>query len=95
MGNCKGVPLAIKTIGGLLLSKNYSSQNLEQEWVKFRDIELAKVDYQNETDILPTLKSKLQYSPIALETVFGLFPEDHRIDVRKLILLWIAQGFYY
>ena len=47
---CKGVPLAIRTIGSLLYFKN-----TEKEWLSFKDSELSKVP-QEENDILPTLE---------------------------------------
>ncbi|XP_024017733.1 putative disease resistance protein RGA3 [Morus notabilis] len=93
---CKGVPLAIKTIGRLLESKIHSSQNAEKEWVRFRDNELAKVAFQNHSDIVPTLKLSYNSLPSHLKHCFAycsLFPKDYRINVQELIELWIAQGF--
>ncbi|XP_024017732.1 putative disease resistance protein RGA4 [Morus notabilis] len=93
---CKGVPLAIKTIGRLLESKIHSSQNAEKEWVRFRDNELAKVAFQNDSDIVPTLKLSYNSLPSHLKHCFAycsLFPKDYRINVQELIEIWIAQGF--
>ncbi|XP_024017734.1 putative disease resistance protein RGA4 [Morus notabilis] len=93
---CKGVPLAIKTIGRLLESKIHSSQNPEKEWVRFRDNELAKVAFQNHSDIVPTLKLSYNSLPSHLKHCFAycsLFPKDYRISVQQLIEIWIAQGF--
>ncbi|XP_060968279.1 putative disease resistance protein RGA1 [Cannabis sativa] len=47
---CKGIPLAIKTIGNILHGKS-----LESEWSSL-DKEFSKIPYQREDDILPTLK---------------------------------------
>nr|XP_048331719.1 putative disease resistance protein RGA4 isoform X2 [Ziziphus jujuba var. spinosa] len=87
---CKGVPLAIKTIGSILYFKNP-----ETEWSFFRDNELAKVT-QQEDDIIPTLKLSYNHLPSYLKHCFAycsLFPKDHEFDVQMLIHLWMAQGF--
>ncbi|XP_030962832.1 putative disease resistance protein RGA3 [Quercus lobata] len=52
---CVGVPLAIRTIGGLLYFKKS-----EIEWRSFKTNELSKIR-QNESDILPTLKLSYNY----------------------------------
>ncbi|KAL5578405.1 hypothetical protein UlMin_020104 [Ulmus minor] len=99
LDKCRGVPLAIKTIGRLLHLKQLRSrnpENPENEWMLFKDSKLATIDGQSETDILPTLKLSYDNLPSRLKHCFAfcsLFPEDHKINVEELIRLWIAQGF--
>ncbi|XP_062175533.1 putative disease resistance protein RGA3 isoform X2 [Alnus glutinosa] len=90
LGKCSGVPLAIRTIGRLL-----SSKNPETEWSSFKNNELSKIS-QNENDILPTLKLSYDQLPSHLKHCFAycsLFPKDYKIDKSTLIKLWMAQRF--
>ncbi|KAL4601002.1 hypothetical protein ACB092_11G240400 [Castanea dentata] len=87
---CKGVPLAIRTIGSLLYFKN-----TEKEWLSFKDSELSKVP-QEENDILPTLRLSYDHLPSYLKQCFAyccLFPKDYKIHKPTLIQMWMAQGF--
>jgi hypothetical protein len=87
---CKGVPLAITTIGSLLCFKNP-----ETKWLNFKNNELSKIP-QNETDILPTLKLSYDQLQSHLKHCFAycsLFPKDYKFERSTLIWLWIAQGF--
>jgi hypothetical protein len=87
---CSGVPLAIRTIGGLL-----SFKNSEADWLAFKENELSKIS-QNENDILPTLKLSYDYLPSHLKHCFAycsLYPKDYWFRKSTLIQLWIAQGF--
>ncbi|KAM6568284.1 hypothetical protein CsatB_016269 [Cannabis sativa] len=87
---CKGIPLAIKTIGNILHGKS-----LESEWSSL-DKEFSKIPYRSEDDILPTLKLSYDHLPSHLKLCFAycsLFPKDKKIKVRNLISLWMAQGF--
>ncbi|XP_065628653.1 putative disease resistance protein RGA1 isoform X2 [Quercus suber] len=87
---CVGVPLAIRSIGGLLYFKKS-----EGEWLSFKDNELSKIP-QNENDILPTLKLSYNYLPSHLKQCFAycsLFPKDYEIEKESLIYMWMAQGF--
>ncbi|XP_059439396.1 putative disease resistance protein RGA3 [Corylus avellana] len=90
LAKCSGVPLAIRTIGGLLRIKNS-----EGEWLAFKKNELSKIS-QNENDILPTLKLSYDHLPSHLKHCFAycsLYPKNYRFYKSELILLWIAQGF--
>ncbi|XP_060975079.1 putative disease resistance protein RGA3 [Cannabis sativa] len=92
---CKGVPLAIRTIGRLLQQRLWQSGDPQKELSRFLNSEFAKID-QNENDILPTLKLSYNHLPSHLKHCFAycrLFPKDHEINVRELIQLWMAQGF--
>nr|XP_023914358.1 putative disease resistance protein RGA1 [Quercus suber] len=87
---CKGVPLAIRTIGSLLYVKD-----TEKEWLSFKDSELSKVP-QEENDILPTLKLSYNHLPSHLKQCFAyccLFSKDYNIHKPTLIQMWMAQGF--
>ncbi|KAL5565855.1 hypothetical protein UlMin_029019 [Ulmus minor] len=93
---CKGVPLAIKSIATLLQSRLIRSPDPEKEWKLFKESELAEIANEDESDIIPTLRLSYKNLPSHLKHCFAfcrLFPKDHRIDVAKLIRLWIAQGF--
>ncbi|XP_059428632.1 putative disease resistance protein RGA4 [Corylus avellana] len=90
LAKCSGVPLAIRTIGGLLRIKNS-----EAEWLAFKKNELSKIS-QNENDILPTLKLSYDHLPSHLKHCFAycsLYPKDYQFNKSRLIQLWIAQGF--
>uniref|UniRef100_A0A2C9URP3 Uncharacterized protein n=1 Tax=Manihot esculenta TaxID=3983 RepID=A0A2C9URP3_MANES len=87
---CCGVPLAIKTIAGLLYKKTP-----ETEWPLFLRNELSKIS-QDDNDIVPTLKLSYDHLPSHLKHCFAyctLYPKDYVIDVKILIHLWVAQGF--
>nr|CAJ44364.1 putative CC-NBS-LRR resistance protein [Malus domestica] len=87
---CHGVPLAIRTIGGMLRTKDH-----EIEWLNFKKKKLSKIN-QEENDILPTLKLSYDVLPSHLKHCFAycsLFPPDYEISVQKLIRFWVAQGF--
>ncbi|OWM86794.1 putative disease resistance protein RGA1 [Punica granatum] len=88
---CAGVPLAIMTIGRLLL---FLSNN-EEEWLNFNNNDLSRID-QKEGDIMPSLKLSYDFLPSHLKQCFAycsLFPKDYELDPLELIYLWMAQGF--
>ncbi|KAM2509228.1 hypothetical protein ACFX1W_031340 [Malus domestica] len=87
---CQGVPLAIRTIGGMLHTKYH-----ETEWLNFKEKKLSRIN-QEENKILPTLKLSYDVLPSHLKHCFAycsLFPPDYEISVPMLIRLWVAQGF--
>ncbi|CAL2237058.1 unnamed protein product [Prunus armeniaca] len=87
---CKGVPLAIRTIGRMLYSEHQ-----ETKWLKFKNNKLSTIR-QEEDDILPTLQLSYDVLPSHLKHCFAfcsLFPPDYEIPVENLIKLWVAQGF--
>ncbi|XP_031407690.1 putative disease resistance protein RGA4 isoform X1 [Punica granatum] len=88
---CAGVPLAIKTIGRLLV---YSGCT-EGHWLYFKDNDLSSIN-QEECDIMPTLKLSYDFLPSHLKPCFAycsLFPQDYVLEPRELVYLWMAQGF--
>ncbi|XP_072063998.1 putative disease resistance protein RGA1 [Arachis hypogaea] len=87
---CKGVPLAITTLGFLLRSKCHD----ENEWRKIRDSEVWNLD-QEETDILPSLKLSYNHLPSEVKQCFSYcscFSKDYEYVAIDLILFWMAHG---
>lgn len=89
---CKGVPLAIKAIGGLLQSKMHPS-----EWESLERSELWDLPQDGENYILPSLLLSFKNLPCSsLKQCFtycAIFPKDYLIKKCQLITLWLGQGF--
>ncbi|XP_010249752.1 PREDICTED: disease resistance protein RPM1-like [Nelumbo nucifera] len=90
---CNGLPLAIIAMGSLMHSKGV----MEQEWSEV--IESLNSELSN-NPLLEPVKSILSLSfsdlPYYLKHCFlycCLFPEDYVIRRKRLIRLWIAEGF--
>ncbi|RWR73948.1 disease resistance protein RPM1-like protein [Cinnamomum micranthum f. kanehirae] len=90
---CDGLPLAIVTIGGLMLTKEKSSL----EWSKVENSLNWQVSNNKK---MGGMKNILLLSfddlPCNLKycfLYFSLFPEDYEIPERRLIRLWVAEGF--
>jgi hypothetical protein len=87
---CDGLPLAAKTIGGLLRYKNGVDK-----WEKILKSELwdSPID---KTDILPALRLSYKYLPSHLKQCFAycsIFPKDYVLKKEEVVLLWMAEGF--
>lgn len=85
---CKGVPLAIKTVGSLLYSKKAT------KWSSLMRELSEKCRSKNST--YAALELCYDHLPANLKLCFAycaLFPKDYEIDVQELINLWMAQGF--
>ncbi|XP_055961635.1 disease resistance protein RGA2-like [Mercurialis annua] len=86
---CKGVPLAVVTLGNLL----YSITS-EHEWKYVRDSEIWKLE-QKEDDIMPALRISYEQLPSNLKRCFAycsFFPKDYEYDNIELIQFWMAHG---
>ena len=86
---CKGVPLAVNTLGSLLFSKTE-----EHDWISIRDNEIWKIE-QKEDDILPALRLSYNKLPSYLKQCFAycsLYPKDFRYKNMDLIQCWMANG---
>ncbi|KAI9077508.1 hypothetical protein K1719_040530 [Acacia pycnantha] len=84
---CGGLPIAVKTLGGLLRSKVNA-----KEWNKI--LNSKQWDIPND-DVMPALRLSYLYLPSHLKKCFAycsIFPKDHLLDKKKLILLWMAEG---
>ncbi|MED6139092.1 hypothetical protein PIB30_080623 [Stylosanthes scabra] len=87
---CKGVPLAITTLGCLLKSKPCD----EYEWKQIRDSEIWELDAKDDA-ILPSLKLSYNHLPQRLKQCFSLcslYPKDCTYSTPQLIMLWMAHG---
>ncbi|KAK7367351.1 hypothetical protein VNO80_09362 [Phaseolus coccineus] len=88
---CGGLPLAVVVVGGLLSRKLKSSgewkrvlQNIS--WYLLEEQEkIARILALSYNDLPSHLKSCFLY--------LGLFPEGVDIHTKKLIRLWVAEGF--
>ncbi|XP_058079921.1 putative disease resistance protein RGA3 [Magnolia sinica] len=87
---CGGVPLAAKTLGSLMRLKTE-----EREWLLVRKSEIWNLP-EEDNHILPALKLSYYHLPSHLKQCFAycsIFPKDYRIEKKKLIQLWMAEGF--
>ena len=91
---CEGLPLAIVAIGGVLATKD---QNRMDEWdIVDRSLssELESNDkLERVNKILSLGYNDLPYYLKHCFLYLSIFPEDHLIEHKRLIRLWIAEGF--
>ncbi|XP_050104219.1 putative disease resistance RPP13-like protein 1 isoform X2 [Malus sylvestris] len=86
---CNGLPLAAKTLGGLL------SCNMDyKKWNHILNSNLWELPQAN--SILPSLRLSFHYLPPYLKQCFAycsIFPKDYEFEKRTLVRLWMAVGF--
>ncbi|KAL2532784.1 putative disease resistance protein [Abeliophyllum distichum] len=88
---CKGLPLALVVIGGLL----NKSEKTRAYWEYVAENVKSAVT-RNYDDFVEVLSLSYNHLPHRLRACFlymGVFPEDYVIHVSYLIRLWVAEGF--
>ncbi|KAA8517071.1 hypothetical protein F0562_017364 [Nyssa sinensis] len=86
---CKGVPLAVRTLGCMLYSKTH-----ERQWLSVIESEIWKLK-QKDDDILPALRLSYNDLEPKIKRCFAycsIFPKDSEINTYQLIQMWMAQG---
>ncbi|XP_077213819.1 disease resistance protein RPM1-like [Tasmannia lanceolata] len=93
VGKCQGLPLAIVAVGSLMALRDKTML----EWNK---VEYSLGYELSNNPMLETVKKILllsfNYLPYYLKHCFlycSIFPEDHLISRKRLIRLWVAEGF--
>ncbi|XP_022853824.1 putative late blight resistance protein homolog R1B-14, partial [Olea europaea var. sylvestris] len=88
---CRGLPLSVITISSILAN----IQKKESSWGKIAG-HLNEHIFDSTNNCIDILKLSYQHLPAHLKPCFlyfGAFKEDEVIPVRKLISLWVAEGF--
>ncbi|KAH7544541.1 hypothetical protein JRO89_XS15G0182900 [Xanthoceras sorbifolium] len=84
---CNGLPLATKTLGGLLRSKSYD------EWLNILNSNIC--DLEGGEEIPEALKLSYYHLPPHLKRCYAycaIFPKDYEFEEHELVLLWMAEG---
>ncbi|TYI62154.1 hypothetical protein E1A91_D10G225900v1 [Gossypium mustelinum] len=87
---CNGLPLAAKTLGGLLRT------NVDlHAWEDILESEIWKLS-KDQSSIIPALQVSYHHLPLHLKRCFmycAIIPKDCEFEKEEIILLWRAQGF--
>ncbi|XP_027909268.1 putative disease resistance protein At3g14460 [Vigna unguiculata] len=86
---CKGLPLALKTMGSLLYNKSSVS-----EWESVFQSEIWEFS-QDRCDIIPALAMSYIHLPSHLKVCFAycaLFPKDYEFKKEHLMHLWMTEN---
>jgi len=90
---CKGLPLAIVAIGGLLSLRDKNAI----EWKRFCENLSSELNKDSHLtgikEILSLSYDDLPYHLRSCLLYFGLYPEDYEIESKILLRQWIAEGF--
>ena len=87
---CKGVPLAVKSLGGIL-----QGESKEAEWINVLQGDFWKL-CEDEDSIMPVLKLSYHILSPQQRQCFAycsLFPQDWQFEKDELIEMWMAQGY--
>ncbi|BAT14099.1 Os11g0492500 [Oryza sativa Japonica Group] len=85
VSRCKGLPLAIKTIGSML---RYEPD--ETKWKDILESDLWDLE-QSQNEVLPALELSYKQMPMYLKRCFialSLFPKDYILHEENVVLLW-------
>ncbi|KAI3957600.1 hypothetical protein MKW92_027764 [Papaver armeniacum] len=89
---CDGLPLALCVLGGILATKR---EDIKEWRYVHRDV-ASNINKGKNGGVMGILALSYNDLPVHLKPCFlylGLFPEDYAIPRKKLIRLWIAEGF--
>ncbi|XP_078165359.1 putative disease resistance protein RGA3 [Carex rostrata] len=89
MRKCGGLPLAVKSIAGLL-----RHETDEETWIEILDNDLWESNPSNE--IFPALEISYAHLPAHLKRCFlfcSTYPKDYLLQKMNLIELWISHGY--
>ncbi|KAL5547550.1 hypothetical protein UlMin_002781 [Ulmus minor] len=92
---CKGLPLAVISLAGLLRSTSNP-----EEWRKILNSDIWQLQFQKnlKNDVMPALWLSYQFLPPCLKRCFAycsIFPKDyqfHQCERKMLIWLWMSEG---
>ncbi|XP_078154650.1 disease resistance protein RGA2-like [Carex rostrata] len=89
--NCRGLPLAIITLGSLMSCKFEM-----REWLDVLEESRIWKQRRAKDEVLPVLKLSYDHLPSYMKQCFAycaVYPKDYEMDKEKLIQFWMANGF--
>ncbi|KAL3619486.1 hypothetical protein CASFOL_037064 [Castilleja foliolosa] len=90
--NCRGLPLSIVVVGGLLKKMDAT----QRCWESIGSNLTSVVNLENDKHCLRLMRLSYNHLPVYLKPCFlymGVFEEDDKIKVSTLVKLWIYEGF--
>ncbi|KAL5543718.1 hypothetical protein UlMin_007502 [Ulmus minor] len=88
---CKGNPLSVVTVGGILCG-----ERRPEKWEKILESSLWELLQKDNQDIIPSLWLSYLYLPSEIKPCFAycsIFPKDHQFQKEEVVQLWMAEGF--